>query len=131
MDYIKYVLIAGLAAVSYLLLLAWQEDYPPVSSQTETQMENTAALPSDLPIESSGSDLPTAPANNAATSSDIPSVGSATAMANEESNTDASERLYRLTYSIYRLIHWVEISSSLPCQNTPRRWKHLKFHSSC
>jgi len=51
MDYIKYVLIAGLAAVSYLLLLAWQEDYPPVSSQTETQMENTAALPSDLPIE--------------------------------------------------------------------------------
>jgi hypothetical protein len=28
MESLKYLIIGGLAVVSYMLLLAWQEDYP-------------------------------------------------------------------------------------------------------
>lgn len=108
MDYIKYALIAGLAAVSYLLLLAWQEDYPPVTSQISTQVENSAALPSDAPSESNGNDMPTAPAsltdtaNSTSASSDIPSVGN-TPVADESSNAEISERLIRVSTDVLNI----------------------------
>jgi YidC/Oxa1 family membrane protein insertase len=105
MDYIKYALIAGLAAVSYLLLLAWQEDYPPVTNQAENAVENPAVLPADsqnLPI---GGDMPTAPADNVASSnasSDIPSVGSNPA-ANAQANQEVSERLISVSTDVLNI----------------------------
>lgn len=105
MDYIKYALIAGLAAVSYLLLLAWQEDYPPVTNQAENAVGNTAVLPADsqnLPI---GGDMPTAPADNVASSnasSDIPSVGS-NPVANAQANQEVTERLITVSTDVLNI----------------------------
>jgi YidC/Oxa1 family membrane protein insertase len=67
MDSIKYLIFGGLAVVSYLLLLAWQEDYPrvPVTASTEQTQSTTATTPSlatDVPAiaagSPSGSDVP-------------------------------------------------------------------------
>ena len=67
MDSIKYLIFGGLAVVSYLLLLAWQEDYPrvPVTATTEQTQNTTATTPSlatDVPAiaagSPSGSDVP-------------------------------------------------------------------------
>tara|TARA_R110001592_G_scaffold26053_4_gene98138 strand:- start:1334 stop:3028 length:1695 start_codon:yes stop_codon:yes gene_type:complete len=59
MDSIKYIIFGGLAVVSYLLLLAWQEDYPrvpaaPVSQapQIESSVQTSSDVPS-LPVSSS------------------------------------------------------------------------------
>ena len=64
MDSIKYIIFGGLAVVSYLLLLAWQEDYPRVppttpnpTAQIESSVQSTSDVPS-LPVSSStGSSL--------------------------------------------------------------------------
>tara|TARA_R110002167_G_scaffold6277_3_gene28838 strand:- start:8247 stop:9941 length:1695 start_codon:yes stop_codon:yes gene_type:complete len=59
MDSIKYIIFGGLAVVSYLLLLAWQEDYPRVPAapasqapQIESSVQSSSDVPS-LPISSS------------------------------------------------------------------------------
>lgn len=52
MDSIKYIIFGGLAVVSYLLLLAWQEDYPRVPASSTipaVQIESSAASTSDVP----------------------------------------------------------------------------------
>src|SRR5690606_7236302 len=49
MDYIKYAILAGLAAVSYMLLLAWQEDYPQVAPAPAAQVASTSTT-SDVPV---------------------------------------------------------------------------------
>lgn len=82
MDYIKYAILAGLAVVSYMLLLAWQEDYPPVA-QTPTAQQAEV-------IKSTG-DLPAAVSNTPA-SSDVPVVTASTA-AVADTNADNSNRL--------------------------------------
>ncbi len=67
MDSIKYLIFGGLAVVSYLLLLAWQEDYPRVpatasTEQTQITTATTPSLASDVPAiaagSPSGSDVP-------------------------------------------------------------------------
>lgn len=50
MDYIKYSILAGLAVVSYLLLLAWQEDYPAVGPVTVNESVSSAEQSSDIPV---------------------------------------------------------------------------------
>jgi len=67
MESLKYVLIGALAVVSYLLLLAWQEDYPAtVVSETATQTTIPASI-----------DTPTVSTTlNPVSSADIPVVGS-------------------------------------------------------
>ncbi len=53
MDSIKYIIFGGLAVVSYLLLLAWQEDYPQVpaaSSTPVTQIESNVSTVNDVPV---------------------------------------------------------------------------------
>jgi len=64
MDSIKYIIFGGLAVVSYLLLLAWQEDYPRVpaslpspSPQIETSVQGRSDVPSLPASDSSGSSL--------------------------------------------------------------------------
>ncbi|OFE13277.1 membrane protein insertase YidC [Pseudohongiella acticola] len=81
MDYIRYALLAGLAIVSYMLLLAWQEDYPssaPATDVVQTQQSNgdvpaagnTATdLPSDIPSDTPApvsSDVPVLASGNSA-----------------------------------------------------------------
>lgn len=70
MDSIKYIIFGGLAVVSYLLLLAWQEDYPRVppttpnpTAQIESSVQSTSDVPS-LPVSSSTAsslDVPVVP----------------------------------------------------------------------
>ena len=50
MDYFKYSILAGLAVVSYLLLLAWQEDYPAVAPVTMNESVSSAEQSSDIPV---------------------------------------------------------------------------------
>ncbi len=50
MDYIKYSILAGLAVVSYLLLLAWQEDYPAVGPVTVNESVLSAEQSRDIPV---------------------------------------------------------------------------------
>lgn len=82
MDYIKYALLAGLAAVSYLLLLAWQEDYPATAPETEV-VSSSPAQSADI------GDVPDAPS---AAADDIPvvsnnSVPSVNSTANQNPET--------------------------------------------
>jgi len=49
MDYIKYAILAGLAAVSYMLLLAWQEDYPQAAPAPAAQVASTSTT-NDVPV---------------------------------------------------------------------------------
>lgn len=72
MDSIKYLIFGGLAVVSYLLLLAWQEDYPrvPVAAPAEQAQDvasNAAPTLLDTPAVSPGSSI----------GSDVPVVDSA------------------------------------------------------
>ncbi len=77
MDIIRYALLAGLAVVSYLLLLAWQEDY----GTTDTpQSVETAPANQDIPGTPSTADTDTdLPRSTPSTddADDIPSVSSA------------------------------------------------------
>lgn len=74
MDYIKYAILAGLAVVTYLLLLAWQDDYvvtdtrdnPAAVAQTASNGQTTTN--GDVPAATTNVDLPTPPVDN----SDIP-----------------------------------------------------------
>jgi YidC/Oxa1 family membrane protein insertase len=68
MDYKRFTLIAGLAIVSYLMLLEWNRDYPaqPASQTSTTSAGQTPAL-SDLPDASAAppsEDIPTVTSNN-------------------------------------------------------------------
>ncbi len=79
MDLTRFALYTALAIVTYFMLLAWQEDYPPViddgsSSRVEIPQipnaQNATATNTDLPT-----DIPTStPAAGANTQSDTPSV---------------------------------------------------------
>lgn len=67
MESLKYFIIGGLAVVSYLLLLAWQEDYPRTAL---SESASPAVLPASI-------DTPAAPASASVTSSsDVPNVQS-------------------------------------------------------
>lgn len=80
MDSIKYLIIGGLAVVSYLLLLAWQEDYPRVpSGDAPLAVEAPLAPVNDVPS------LPSIASSNS--SADVPIV-SATPSATSVSRTD-------------------------------------------
>jgi YidC/Oxa1 family membrane protein insertase len=48
MDITRFSLYGALAIVTYLMLLAWQEDYPPVIDSI-TNTEATSAVANDLP----------------------------------------------------------------------------------
>jgi YidC/Oxa1 family membrane protein insertase len=65
MESLKYFLIGGLAVVSYMLLLAWQQDYPSVPA-TEAVSQAAAQI--------TVSDLPAAPAQTGTAVSDVPSI---------------------------------------------------------
>lgn len=81
MDSIKYFIFGGLAVVSYLLLLAWQEDYPrvPVTDPTELAQgaeSNAPAIVTDTPVVTPGS----------AIGSDVPVVDSTASFSTDAVN---------------------------------------------
>ncbi|MGB4246759.1 MAG: membrane protein insertase YidC [Pseudohongiellaceae bacterium] len=88
MDSIKYLIFGGLAVVSYLLLLAWQEDYPQVAAPSpvsEVQSPGNAVAPvSDVPA--------VVPTPGAPTVTDIPVLGTTPAAATSNSNTRITVR---------------------------------------
>ena len=79
MDYIKYAILAGLAVVSYMLLLAWQEDYPQVAPVPAAEQTSIVEPVGDLP----------AAVSNAPASADIPVVNTpATALPAASANNE-------------------------------------------
>ncbi len=78
MDLIRYIILGALAVVSYLLLLAWQEDYSAVPEPSQPAfVQNSGDVPQGAPAVD---DIPSAPASSAAgQASDVPVVGSAAA----------------------------------------------------
>jgi len=94
MDYIRYALIAGLAIVSYMLLLAWQDDYPsstPSPDAVVQSQQNNGDVPS-AGNGSSSSDVPSGAASGAPsdtpTNTDIPVVANRSAPDNVPQNAD-------------------------------------------
>jgi YidC/Oxa1 family membrane protein insertase len=84
MDYIKYAILAGLAAVTYLLLLAWQADYPAVVPANDPDQAALLSSVNDISQSDIPSQVPVA-------RTDIPVVANASSAANTASgqNPDA------------------------------------------
>ncbi len=57
MDFVRFSLYIALAAITYLMLLAWQEDYPPTidtgspGSELQAIPETAPQVPADLPVD--------------------------------------------------------------------------------
>jgi YidC/Oxa1 family membrane protein insertase len=79
MDSIRYIILGGLAVVSYLLLLAWQADnqVAPQVSPARPEVEQNRPV-SDIPVQAQTADIPAPPATSSA---DIPVVSLTTAPA--------------------------------------------------
>ncbi|MDO8272292.1 MAG: membrane protein insertase YidC [Gammaproteobacteria bacterium] len=97
MDSIKYLIFGGLAVVSYLLLLAWQEDYPrvPVSAptaQAQSTTSTTPALVTDVPALTPGSPI----------GSDVPVVDSAASFSTDSANNVVTVKTDVLHVSLSR-----------------------------
>ena len=81
MDLTKFALYTSLAVVTYLMLLAWQEDYPPiidtgvvdqqVQSTSNTQQLND--LPTQVPSSSPSTNLPVTASTNISSESRVQS----------------------------------------------------------
>jgi len=73
MDIKRNLLLLALAVVSYLMLLAWNKDYP---GDVENTGQDTASvtLPNENPALSSNVDLPAAPVVEGTTNQDVPQV---------------------------------------------------------
>ncbi|MCI5106174.1 MAG: membrane protein insertase YidC [Pseudomonadales bacterium] len=87
MDFTRFSLYTALAVITYLMLLAWQEDYPPVVESE--QASQSATIPSgngDIP----GSDLPTAPVSQDAPASDLPVATPQTATTAPQTSSTAN-----------------------------------------
>lgn len=71
MDLTRFALYTALAVITYLMLLAWQQDYPPVvSSDPAAAVEQTASTDSDIPLPPV-TDTPADPTSNTS-DADIP-----------------------------------------------------------
>ena len=73
MDITRFLLYSALAIVTYLMLLQWQEDYPPLVDDGSSIQQQLPSLP-DTPSAPVNADVPTAVPTN-----DTPEVVAATA----------------------------------------------------
>lgn len=94
MDSLKYLIIGGLAVVSYLLLLAWQDDYPRVPTAVATTTSPSTTSPVIL------SDVPTLSSGNVASSSDLPVVNTNSVIA----STSQSDTLITVQTDVLRVV---------------------------
>lgn len=67
MDFTRFSLYTALAIVTYLMLLAWQEDYPPIVEEDQVAGLSTQTS-SDIPVNQ----IPSSPAVSSDGSNDIP-----------------------------------------------------------
>lgn len=94
MDITRFSLYTALAIITYLLLLAWQEDYPPVVNDGGVSSEFTdlANLDSAADQPSSGNDIPADVPNTPSTSSNSASQSPATQQTSQQTqSTDFTE----------------------------------------
>ena len=92
MDFTRFSLYTALAAITYLMLLAWQEDYPPVIdsgapvNELQTIPDSAPQAATDLPV-----DLPTTttqpPSDSTETSNEEQEVRSATRLVTVSTDT--------------------------------------------
>lgn len=59
MDFNRFFLYSSLAAVTYLLLLAWQDDYPPLVGDAGIVRTEAPQIPTDGDVPTSTTDIPT------------------------------------------------------------------------
>lgn len=81
MDSIKYLIFGGLAVVTYLLLLAWQEDYAQVPATSTVQQ----VIPSVEQVAQS--DLPTVPSVADISAVDVPIINTIPTASISQTNT--------------------------------------------
>jgi YidC/Oxa1 family membrane protein insertase len=93
MDFTKFFLYTSLAAVTYLMLLAWQEDYPPQINDGIAQESATIQIPQSA--TDSVTDIPTEVPTSVPSNSTSPSANtnSATQISSPSSTTPNSPRL--------------------------------------
>jgi len=96
MDSIKYLIFGGLAVVSYLLLLAWQEDYPQVPATAPAQ-QPVLSVDQQAPQ----SDLPTV-SNTDSSAADVPIVNSIPTAAISQTDTQITVRTDVLNVTLDR-----------------------------
>ncbi len=94
MDFTRFSLYTALAAVTYLMLLAWQEDYPPVVGSNNSVTE-VQSIPESLP--STSTDLPV----------DVPTVSTPSTEPNSNAETNqvnaSSSRLITVNTDTFRI----------------------------
>ena len=76
MDFTRFSLYSALAIVTYLMLLAWQEDYPPTIEGADSVVVLTpdTAADADRPVDLPSSLPATAPSTADTTSGNLPSI---------------------------------------------------------
>mgnify|MGYP002630024815 CR=1 FL=1 len=98
MDLTRFALYTSLAIITYLMLLGWQEDYPPVIDDNSSIQLGTPQIPNngsttaaDLPASVS-SDVPSSvPTNSATRQNDTPALASSSVNSSASSNLQASQ----------------------------------------
>ena len=79
MQWVRNLILVGLAIVSYLMILAWQKDYgntpPPVAAAAVPAAAAGSDVPAVAPPVNGNSDIPVAPVNSA-TVSPVPAAAS-------------------------------------------------------
>ena len=76
MDFTRFSLYSALAIVTYLMLLAWQEDYPPTieGADSVVVLPPDTAADADRPVDLPSSLPATAPSTADTTSGNLPSI---------------------------------------------------------
>lgn len=105
MDLTRFSLYTALAIVTYFMLLAWQEDYPPLiddGSASRVEIPQISDAQIDTPANSDlPSDLPSSPAGADNSQSDTPSVPSTnSATTTAASNSDQLIEVHTDTFDI-------------------------------
>ena len=82
MDLTKFALYTALAIVTYLMLLSWQEDYPPIIDDGSVARAEIPQIPNGQSDATAVNDIPTnTPSAPTSSQSDTPTVAPVTASA--------------------------------------------------
>lgn len=88
MNLTRFFLYTALAVITYLMLLAWQEDYPPLIDNGDNVVQTSNSTQQDIPATPTQSDIPNSAPAAASDDADLPSVATSTPPA-PAANNDA------------------------------------------
>ena len=88
MNLTRFFLYTALAVITYLMLLAWQEDYPPLIDNGDNVVQSSNSTQQDIPATPTQSDIPNSAPAAASDDADLPSVATSTPPA-PAANNDA------------------------------------------